>query len=140
MGTTNYTDTFIAVSDDGPSDGGITPPHGDAGPSVAELEFELLQARPYAYTSDELLFEVHARRKGLSDTERDADWDEFFSRSQACLRASPLAKRYGWGFHFDDRGRVALVASGTEEYERLLADESLKQKKAMRSSRATPAS
>lgn len=141
MHTTNYANTFIQVSEDAPAvEGGDSiaqvPPHGSDGQTIAELQYELLQARPYAYTSDELLFEVHARRKGLSDADRDANWDEFFSRGQACLRSSPLAKRYGWGFHFDDRGRVALVPSGTPEYERLTQDEELKQKKAMRSSRA----
>lgn len=135
MSTTNYTNTFIQVSDDSPVQAAQTPPPGDTGPTIAELEFTLLQGRPYAYTSDELLFEVHARRKGLSDDERDAAWDEFFSRDQACLRSSPLAKRYGWGFHHDERGRVALVPLGTPEYERFSADPELKQKKAMRSSR-----
>lgn len=136
MHTTNYTDTFIAVADDTTAERGTTPPHGGTGPTIAELQFELLQERPYGYTSDELIFEVHARRKGLSDEARDEAWDEFFDRPQACLRSSPLAKRYGWGIHHDERGRVALVASGSDEYERMLADDGLKQKKAMRSSRA----
>lgn len=141
MGTTNYTNTFIAVAEDSlHPDGraeptGITPPHGENGQTIAELQFELLQARPYAYTSDELLFEVHSRRKGLSDEERDAAWDEFFAKDQACLRSSPLAKRYGWGFHFDERGRVGLVPVGSTEYERLAADTGLAQKQALRSSR-----
>ncbi|MGH3696072.1 MAG: DUF6157 family protein [Pseudonocardiaceae bacterium] len=41
---------------------------------------------------------------------------QFYSKSQACLRASDLGKRYGWGIHADGRGRLALFGVDTPEY------------------------
>lgn len=134
--STNYVNTFISVSEDSTAEAGQTPPRSESGETIAEIEHELLSNHPYAYTSDELLFEVFARRKGLAEAERDAEREAFLAKDQACLRASPLSKRYGWGTHHDAEGRVALVGVGTQEYAALQGDDSLTQKKAMRSSRA----
>lgn len=62
--------------------------------------------------------------------------EEFFAKDQACLRSSPLGKRYGWGIHFDADSRIALVPLGSDEYQALATDASVKQLKAMRSKRA----
>ena len=109
-------------------------------PSIAVLEYGLLSSAPYAYTQEELLFLVHVRREGISrsvlESNHEALWTDYFSRSRACLRASPLCKRYGWGFHFDDDGKVALVPVESEEYQRLESDGSLTQIPAMRNRRA----
>ncbi|TFI57404.1 hypothetical protein E2493_15095 [Sphingomonas parva] len=126
--TTNYLDTFIAVSPDCPSTSGVLPREG----TVAALQLDLLRARPYALTSDDLLFEVHVRRSGGEAMERAA----FFARAQACLRASPLVKQHGWGLHHDGEGRVAAYPVDSDDYARLLADPSLKQVRGMRSRRA----
>ena len=135
MGTTNYTDTFIAVAETSDATTGEVPPRSTSGPTIAELEYELLSAHPYEYTSDQLLFEVHALRAGIPAEQREQERSNFFSRSQACLRSSPLSKRYGWGTHHDAEGRVALVAVDSPEYAAFAADESLKQTRAMASSR-----
>lgn len=132
--STNYRNTFIAVAPDCPATDAEAPPSG-AKPTVASLQFELLRDRPYELTSDEVLFSVHATRTGVADADRSAEWDRFLAKDQACLRASPLAKRYGWGFHHDGESRVALVALGSVEYEELAARGDLVQKSAMRSSR-----
>jgi hypothetical protein len=132
--STNYTNTFIEVADDCKAASGTVPPE-KAEPTVARMQFELIQNNPYRYTSDEILFAVHAARNGIAPEQLEARRAEFFSKGQACLRASPLAKSYGWGFHHDGEGRVALYARGSEEYSQLRADSSLKQLKAMRSSR-----
>lgn len=134
MHTTNYTDTFIEVADDCRAASG-TPPPEKADPTVARMQFELIQANPYRYTSDEILFAVYAARNGVGPDELEGRRAEFFSRGQACLRASPLGKTYGWGIHHDGAGRVAIYPRGSEEYERLRADAALRQLKAMRSSR-----
>ncbi|MCR2825190.1 DUF6157 family protein [Microbacterium sp. zg.Y909] len=132
--TTNYRSTFITTAPDCPVAVAEVPPAG-AKPSVASLQYELIHDHPYARTSDEILFEVHAVRAGISESERPAEWDRFFAKDQACLRASPLAKRYGWGFHHDEEGRVALVALGSAEYASFAERADLAQKPAMRSSR-----
>lgn len=133
--TTNYVDTFIAVAEDCPVDAAEVPAAKDP-PTIASLHYELIAASPYAQTSDEVLFEAFARRAGLVPAERDAARQAFFAKGQPCLRSSPLGKRYGWGTHHDSAGRVALVAVGTDEYERLANDPTITQTRAMRSRRA----
>lgn len=132
--TTNYRSTFIGIAPDCPAATAEAPPSG-AKPTVASLQYELLHTRPYALTSDELLFEVHAIRHGVPDSQRTEEWERFFAKDQPCLRASPLPKRYGWGLHYDEEGRVALVGLGSAEYEQLTGRSDLVQKSAMRSSR-----
>lgn len=132
MSTTNYANTFIAVSPD--SSATI----GDTGPkpgSVAALQLELLQARPYGLTSDDLLFEVYARRNAVADADRAAARAAFFGKPQACLRASPLVKKHGWGIHHDADGRVAAVAVESAAYTELKARTDLKQTVGIRSAR-----
>lgn len=132
--TTNYRGTFIAIAPDCPATSAEAPP-SPAKPTVASLQYELLRDRPYELTSDEVLFAVHAARTGVAEADRAAEWDRFFGKDQACLRASPLAKRYGWGFHHDEESRVALVGLSSPEYDELAARDDLVQKSAMRSSR-----
>jgi hypothetical protein len=101
-------------------------PHEDSSEAVRiaqadpQIEYELLVENPYTFTQQELLFAVHVRRQGIGESEltsrRPALWEEFFGNPRACLRASMLPKKYGWGLHFDAEGRIALVAVGSEEY------------------------
>lgn len=135
MGSTNYFETFIQVAEDCPV-GDATEPPVTKTPTIARLQYELISRRPHELTSDDVLFEVYATRKGIPAGDRLAAREEFFSQAQACLRASPLGKRYGWGIHHDAEGRIALVPLGSDEYRNLAADESVKQLKAMRSKRA----
>jgi hypothetical protein len=44
-------------------------------------------------------------------------WKEFFGKPRACLRASMLPKKYGWGLHFDLKGRIALVPMESGQYQ-----------------------
>ena len=140
MGSTNYTGTFIQVADDCPAETAEQPPAGGKAPTVAALQHQLISARPYELTSDDVLFEVYAVRRSVSADERPAAREAFFSKDQACLRSSPLGKRYGWGIHHDTQGRIALVPRGSEEYRRLSTDPAVKQLKAMRSKRARSSS
>ena len=132
--TTNYQGTFIEVSEDCPVDHGVEPPVGE-NLSIAALHYRLISERPYQRTSDDVLFETHALRKGI-DPDDAAAREEYFSKGQACLRASPLGKRYGWGTHHDAQGRVALYPRDSEEYAAFAADPALAHKRAMRSSRS----
>jgi hypothetical protein len=85
-------------------------------------------------------FHVHAKRTGLADSRLRSDGaalrDAFFAKPVACMRTSALAKTYGWGLHFDERGRVALVSAGTPEYDKLASDPRIEHTRAMRSKRA----
>ena len=133
MKTTNYADTFIAVAADCSATAGETPAKPG---SIAALQLELLQSQPYGLTSDDLLFEVHARRNGVADADRASARAAFFARSQACLRASPLVKTHGWGLHHDAQGRVAAYGVETEAYCELAGRADLNQVAGMRSRHA----
>ena len=133
--TTNYFDTFIEIAEDCPTDIAEIPPlKGDA-KSVANLQFEMINKNPYKFTSDDVLFQVFADRKELLEEEMAMARRAFFSKGQACFRASPLTKRYAWGLHSNSEGKIALVAAGTDEYEKLINDPNLKKYKAMKSKR-----
>lgn len=134
MHTTNYYNTFIEVAEDCPASSAEIPPQKGEAKTIANLQFELIAENPYKFTSDEVIFKGFALKNELSsnlEQEREA----FFSKGQACLRASPLTKRYGWGIHHDSEGRVALFPVDSEEYQGFVHDPAIKKVKAMRSSR-----
>jgi predicted transcriptional regulator YdeE len=136
----NYVNTFIAVAADTKVETGMVPPSREDKKSVAQLEYELIAAKPYQLTQEDVQFEVYVQRTGLNNQEvtpnRSALWAEFFSKSMACMRASPLPKSYGWGLHFDADGKVALIGVETEKYARLVNDPTLEHTAAMRSKRS----
>ena len=131
MHTTNYTAAFIVVAPDSKAAQAIIP---DKPGTIATLQHALLAAKPYAMTSDDLIFQVYALRNAIKPT-KDAR-AAFFSMPQACLRASPLPKSYGFGLHHDERARVALVPMDSPRYAELCEDPSVKVVTAMRSKRA----
>ena len=136
MHTTNYFDTFIAVAEDCHTDKAEVPAVKGDNKTVANLQFDMIIDNPYKYTSDDVIFKVHALRNGISPSEQKTAREAFFSKGQACMRASPLTKRYGWGVHYDDKGRMALYAVDSPEYRKLIADKKLAHTKGMRSKRA----
>ncbi|MEH6308753.1 DUF6157 family protein [Olivibacter sp. CPCC 100613] len=96
--TTNYLNTFIAVADDCIAKKGEIPPEKKSGKTLANRQFDLIMKHPYQYTSDDVLFQCFAQKSDLKGNLTMAR-TAFFSKGQACLRSSPLAKRYGWGIH-----------------------------------------
>ena len=135
MSTTNYFNTLIEVAEDCPATHGEIPPV-KGNKSVANLQYEMLHGHPYEYTSDDVLFAVFVERKGISEEELAEQREIFFAKGQPCFRASPLTKRYGWGVHSNDEGKIALFAMDSEAYQDMVANNAIAKKKAMRSSRA----
>jgi hypothetical protein len=131
--TTNYQNTFIEVAEDCPAMSGDIPPSKAENMTIADIQFLILSKHPYKYTSDDVLFQVYAKRNELAKSEYKAAREQFFSKGQPCLRCSPLTKRYGWGIHCDAEGKVALYGRETKEYEQFLKRGDLKVVKAMRS-------
>jgi hypothetical protein len=131
-----YRSTFIQVATDCSATEGTPPPQRGESKSIANLEYEMLAGHPYEYTQEEVQFAVHLAHKGIPGEDTEREREAYFSVPHACLRASPLAKRYGWGFHFDADGRVALVPMESPEYAKHSADKALTQVFAMRSKRA----
>ena len=80
-------------------------------------------------------FTVFANRKNINKQDLKEEQQKFFSKGQACFRASPLTKKYGWGVHNDENGKVAIYGAETQEYKNFIADEAIKKVKAMKSKR-----
>ncbi|MFF3926350.1 DUF6157 family protein [Paenibacillus lactis] len=120
----NYYDTFITVAPDCPAETGTKPPDKKSGKTKPGIEFELLEHHPYVYTQEDLLFEVHIRHKNIPEAElaerREQIREEFFRKPQACMRASMLPKKYGWGLHFNEKGQIAIVPMESPDYQRFV--------------------
>lgn len=134
--STNYVNTFIEIAADCPVDKAEVPPLKGQDKTVANLQFELISKHPYMYTSDDVIFTTHALKQDIPEPEWEHERRVFFSKGQPCLRSSPLTKRYGWGVHCNEEGKVAIYPMGSDEYQQFSDDKLLKKVKAMRSKRA----
>ena len=119
-----YVDAFITVADDCPVQTSVVPQaQSDRKKSVAVLQYELLADAPYVYTQEDVLFQTYVRHKAIPAEELAKHGNtlraDFFAKPQPCLRTSPLARKYGWGFHFNHAGKVALYPMESGEYARL---------------------
>jgi hypothetical protein len=138
----NYYQTFIMVAPDNPTSEGIVQPVRKGAFTKHRIEYELLSNNPYTYTQEDLIYEVHVRHKAISEEELKNQStqirNELFQKSQPCLRASMLPKKFGWGLHFDENGKVALYGVESPEYQEFLKNEGgkLNMLAAMRSSRS----
>ncbi|MXV17314.1 DUF6157 family protein [Hufsiella ginkgonis] len=135
MKTTNYVNTFIGIAGDCPVDAGIVPPLKSGAPTIARMQFDMIWNHPYQYTSDDVIFTVHAIKNQVPKEELENERTKFFLKGQPCLRSSPLGKRYGWGVHNDENGKVAIYSAGSAGYETRKNDQTLAHVKAMRSKR-----
>ncbi len=133
--TTNYFNTFIEVASDTKVTVG-TPPiiRGDK-KTVVALQYEIIRNAPYQFTSDDVLFQVFAYRYDLLKTEQPRHRADFFSKGQACMRASPLTKTHGFGIHCNADGKLALYGMETTTYQHFIQDDSITKIKAMRTSK-----
>jgi hypothetical protein len=135
--TTNYYNTFIEAAEDCPADTAEIPtPRKNGAKTIALYQYEMISQHPYRYTSDDVIFEIYAQRNDIPGNEKEIARKKFFSKGQPCLRSSPLGKRFGWGVHSNEDGKIAIYTVESEEYRRLANHDSIKHIKAMRSKRA----
>ena len=133
--STNYFNTLITVAEDCKALKGEIPPLKIDKLTVANMQFERLINNPHHINSDDLIFDIYANRNDLLEGELEHEKTKFYSKGQACLRTSPLAKTYGWGIYYDAEGKIRLIDSSSDEYQQLLQDNSIKKLPAMRSSK-----
>ena len=134
--TTNYQNTFIEIAEDCPTKLAEVPPQKGDKKTVANYHFDMIAHHPYKYTSDDVIFETYAQKNEIKKADKNAERETFFSKGQACMRASPLTKRYGWGVHADEQGKIALYGVDSPEYKKMIKDKNLQHVKAMRAKRA----
>jgi hypothetical protein len=133
--TTNYFNSFIEIALSSDVEKAEIPFFNGEDKTIAYMQFELISLYPYKYTSDELLFHIFAVRNSIAESNLEESKLKFFSKGQPCLRSSPLSKRYGWGIHFNEDGKVAIYAFDSEEYQKYKNDNNLQHIKAMNSKR-----
>lgn len=115
MESVDYFRTFVTVAPD--SEASATQPRLRAGrATIASATWELLHEHEYELTSGDVIFTVWADRQGIPENERDTARREYFAKDRPCLRASDLGKKFGWGIHADEDGRLALYPVDSEEY------------------------
>lgn len=131
--STNYFNTFVEVAADCSAVRAEIPVKKGDKPTVATLQFELISKNPYKFTSDEVVFKVFAEKNELLEQEFDQARIDFFAKGQPCLRTSPLAKRYGWGLHFNAEGKIAIYGIESAAYKNFLVDDTITKYRAMRS-------
>ena len=132
----NYCDTLIEVAEDCPATKGQVPQERGGKKTKAVVEYELLVKYPYTYTEEDIAFEVSAVLHDIPKASWPKEREKFLSKGHPHLRVSALAKRYGWGFHNNAEGNVALIAVESPEYRRLMKDPRITKVKAFRSTRA----
>lgn len=121
----SYQNAFIQIATDCPVSSGVVPvAKGDSKP-MHLIQYELLTQNPYKYTHEDLIYEVHIRHKAFSQEDIESHGDliraELFQKKHPCLRASMLPKRYGWGVHYNEEGKIAIYGKQTPEYQRFSA-------------------
>jgi hypothetical protein len=132
----NYYDTLIEVADDCPVTESQVPRARGAKKTKALVEYELLVDRPYTYTEEDIAFDVYAILHEIPKAIWLEEREQFLRKGHPHLRVSALPKRYGWGFHNNSEGKIALIAVGSLLYKQLLNDPHITKIKAFRSTRA----
>ena len=134
----SYFNTFITIAGDCPAESGELPATKRAKKPIHVLQYELLAESPYQYDHESLIFEVYLIRNELehiSETEKKEIWAELFSKGHPCLRASALTKRYGFGAHYNEEGKIAIYPMESEEYQKFMDDTKVEKVAAMRTKR-----
>ncbi len=135
----SYTNTFIEISPDSSADKASVPTSTRKKKPAHIIQYELLTENPYTFNHEELVFEVYVRHKEIPSAElkqnRDKLWHELHSKGHPCMRASTLAKKFGWGAHYNATGKISIFGVDSPEYASFLKDDETKKLYAMRSKR-----
>jgi len=134
-----YTDTLVKVAADCPVDKGEIPVAKNLKKPAHLIQYELLTQNPYTYNHEELIYQVYVLQKEIPASTLAAESEqikaELFSKGHPCMRASSLTKRYGWGAHYNEDGKIAIYPMESEAYKTLLESDKVKVVPAMKSKR-----
>lgn len=135
----SYTNTFIKVADDCPVIKSEIPVAKKNKKPLHLIQYELLKENPYKLDHEELIYESFVKQKEIPadalKEESEKIKAELFSKGHPCLRASALTKRYGFGAHYNEKGKIAIYPLESKEYEAFMADEAIKVIPAMKTKR-----
>ncbi|MGM0921244.1 MAG: DUF6157 family protein [Bacillota bacterium] len=131
----SYKNTFIKISEDSIVSSAIVPVPRNGKPTIASIEYDLIKDNPYKYTEEDVQFKTYLVKNQIESNNLDELRDQYFTKPKACFRASPLVKKYGWGIHYDDKGKMAIYDVKSETYNQLLNLDNITILKGMRSKR-----
>ena len=100
---------LIEVAGDSEVDHAMEPPDGGTKKNIQRIMYEVLIENPYRYTEIELLHEVHVVRRNRDD----------LKLKSYTIKRSPLVKRFGWGIHRNQEGKLALISVESDLYREL---------------------
>ncbi|MBO0992854.1 DUF6157 family protein [Bacillus sp. SD088] len=136
----SYQNTFITISEDSGVTEPIVPVPRNNKPTIASIEYDLMEDHPYEYTEADVQFKTYLIKNQVDSDKLDELREQFFAKSKACFRASPLVKKYGWGIHYDHEGKIAIYGVNSAEYQRFLHNDQIQKRKGMRSQRKSKSS
>lgn len=88
----NYCNALIEVAEDSPAAVARLPQARAGRKTKALIEYELLAKHPYAYTEEDIAFEVHANLHDIPKADRPVERKKFLSKGHPHFRVSALAK------------------------------------------------
>ncbi|MGP4040181.1 DUF6157 family protein [Gracilibacillus sp. D59] len=130
-----YKNTFISISEDSTVTSAIVPQPRNHKPTIASIEYDLISKNPYKYTQEDVQFKTYLIKNEIESNNLEELREQFFQKPKACFRASPLVKKFGWGIHYDDKGKIALYDVSSETYNKFLQANNITLLKGMRSKR-----
>ena len=113
----NRRNVLIQVAEDCPENKGTKPLSERMHDTIACIQFDELSKNPYKYNEEEFQKQVHHIRRGKTE----------LNITKYDIRRSELSKKWGWGIHINEGGKLALVGCEIEKYKEL-SNNSLVQK------------
>ncbi|WP_350301362.1 DUF6157 family protein [Peribacillus frigoritolerans] len=131
----SYKNTLITISDDSKVSSAKVPVIKNGKTTIAYIEHDLINNNPYKFTQEDVQFKTYLIKNQMEAENAAELREQFFSKSKACFRASPLVKNYGWGIHYNNQGKIAIYDVNSEMYNQLLKQDDITKLKGMRSKR-----
>ncbi|WP_318293179.1 DUF6157 family protein [Peribacillus frigoritolerans] len=125
----------MTISEDSKVSSAKVPVIKNEKPTIAYIEHELINNNPYKFTQEDVQFKTYLIKNQMEAENAAQLREQFFSKSKACFRASPLVKNYGWGIHYNNQGKIAIYDVNSEMYNQLLKQDDITKLKGMRSKR-----
>jgi hypothetical protein len=105
---------LIQVAEDCPVSQGTIPATKREVETIAMIQYDELTKYPYQYNEQEFHEQVNLVRRGKKSGE--------VNLGRYDIRRNALSKKYGWGIHINEEGKLALVGCETYKYKQLEQD------------------
>jgi len=107
VGSQKLRNVLVKVAEDRPVQKGTVPGRSDV---ISHIGYDELSKNPYVYTQLEFYHQVHHIRRNKPDLKIES----------YNIKRNSLCKKYGWGIHINELGKLAIFGCETEDYKKLL--------------------